>query len=112
MVGPLTDLWDVLEETGRCVVHIARTDHRAVSDAFAGLRPSPGGPFAAVHTVESDWGPVIADMPDRARCRVNGMSETGWSGVVETEIDHIEISEGLEPLIHHRGRYRGLGEPV
>lgn len=112
VVGPVTDLWDVIEQTGRCVVHIAQASHRALSDIFAGLRPSPGGPFAAVDTTPSDWGPVITDMPDRAACSVLEMTEVGWSGVVETRVDRVELSEGGRPLIHHRGGYVGPGEAL
>lgn len=112
VIGPLTDLWDVIEETRRCVVHIARSQHHAAADVFAGLRPSPGGPFAAVETSESEWGPVIADMPDRAYCRMVSCREVGWSGVIETEVDRVELSEGIEPLIHHRGSYHGLGDTL
>jgi flavin reductase (DIM6/NTAB) family NADH-FMN oxidoreductase RutF len=110
VVGPVSDLWDVAEETGHCVVHIAHGRHRGIADVFAGLRPSPGGPFAAVETTESEWGPVIADMPDRAYCRTLSLSELGWSGVIETEVERVELSEGSQPLIHHRGGYHGLGE--
>lgn len=112
VVGPLTDLWDVIEETGRCVVHIARSQHHAAADVFAGLRPSPGGPFATVETSDSEWGPVIVDMPDRAYCRMISREEVGWSGVIETEVDRVELSEGAEPLIHHRGSYHGLGGTI
>jgi flavin reductase (DIM6/NTAB) family NADH-FMN oxidoreductase RutF len=109
VISPLTDLWDVIAETRRCVVHIAREQHHAVADVFAGLRPSPGGPFASVATTESDWGPVIPDMPDRAFCSMLSKSEVGWSGIVETEVDRVELSEGGPPLLHHRGSYHELG---
>ena len=112
VIGPLTDLWDVIEETGRCVVHIAEAKHHAASDVFAGLRPSPGGPFASVETTQSDWGPVITDMPNRAYCTTVSRAEVGWSGIVETEVDRVELSERTEPLIHHRGSYRGLGDAL
>lgn len=112
VVSPLTDLWDVLEDSGRCVVHIAHGRHRGLSDVFAGLRPSPGGTFATVETSESDWGPAIGDMPDRAYCSVVSMTEVGWSGVVETQVDHVDLSEGEDPLIHHRGSYFGRGESL
>ena len=112
VIGPLTDLWDVIEETGRCVVHIAEAQHHAASDVFAGLRPSPGGPFASVETTQSEWGPVISDMTNRAYCTMVSSTEVGWSGIVESEVHHVELSDGTEPLIHHRGGYRGLGEPL
>lgn len=112
VVGPLTDLWDAIEHSGRCVVHIAHGGHRSLSDIFAGYRPSPGGPFAAVETSVSDWGPVIGSMPDRAYCSVLSMTEVGWSGVVETQVDNVELSAGEDPLIHHRGSYFGRGESL
>ena len=112
VVGPVTDLWDAIEETGRCVVHISNERHRGVADVFAGLRPSPGGPFTSVETTSSDWGPVITDMADRAYCSKIATSEVGWSGVVEAEVDRVELSEGGRPLVHHRGSYFGLGESL
>lgn len=112
VVGPVTDLWDDIVETGRCVVHIARERHRGTADVFAGLRPSPGGPFAAVEVTDSDWGPVLVDLPDRAYCSVLATREVGWSGVVETEVDRVELSESADPLIHHRGSYRALGHSL
>lgn len=109
VIGPLTDLWEVVVQTGRCVVHIAEAQHHGASDVFAGLRPSPGGPFASVDTVASEWGPVIAEMNNRAYCTVVAHREVGWSGIIETQVDRVELSERLEPLVHHRGTYRGLG---
>jgi flavin reductase (DIM6/NTAB) family NADH-FMN oxidoreductase RutF len=109
VIGPVTDLWDVLADTGRCVVHIAEARHRAWSDVFAGLRPNPGGIFAGIDTRPSEWGPVLADLPNRAYCRVERMEERGWSGVVIATIDRVEISDLDEPLIHFRGAYHRLG---
>lgn len=112
VIGPVTDLWDIIGETGRCVVHIAQAHHRGTAEVFAGLRPSPGGPFAGVETTDSEWGPVIVDMPDHAYCSMLSMSEVGWSGVIETEVDRVELSAGDQPAIHHRGSYHGLGDTL
>lgn len=108
VIGPLTDLWDVLGDTGRCVVHIAEARHSAFSEVFAGLRPNPGGIFAGLESEPSEWGPVLVDLPNRAYCRVERMEERGWSGVVVAAIDHVEISDLDEPLIHYRGGYHRL----
>jgi hypothetical protein len=66
------DLWDVIEDSERCVVHVADGRQRGLSDIFAGYRPSPGGPFAAVETSVSDRGSVIgtcSTAPTAASCR-------------------------------------------
>ena len=108
VVGPQTDLWDALESSHRCVVHIARDGHQAAADVFAGLRPSPGGLFAQMETTESAWGPVLSDLGDRAYCRLLDMAEEGWSGRVSLAIDEIEVTDLSDPLIHFRGGYRKL----
>ena len=108
LIGPLTDLWDALAETGRGVVHIAEVDHSGLGEVFAGLRPNPGGIFAGIETTPSDWGPLLTDLANRAYVSVVTMEERGWSGVVVAAIDDVEISEVAEPLIHFRGAYRHL----
>jgi hypothetical protein len=38
--------------------------------------------------------------------RVVGESQTvGWSRLVDTVVEHVEIGEEREPLVHRRGRY-------
>lgn len=108
VIGPTTDLWYAIEETGRLVVHVCLESHRARADAFAGIRPSPGGPFAQVPTQASDWGPVITAIRDRAYCRVVDGEEIGYSGLVGAEIDRLEMTEMSNPLVYFRGRYRSL----
>lgn len=98
-VGPTTDLWDAIEETGRLIVHICLDGHRARADAFAGTRPSPGGPFHGVPIQTSEWGPVIADIGDRAYCRVTAQQELGYSGLVSAEISRLELTEMAVPLV-------------
>lgn len=108
VVGPTTDLWYAIEETGRFVVHVCIDGHGARADIFAGLRPSPGGPFADVETEVSDWGPIIADIGDRAYCRATLTQELGYSGLVYAEIDAFDLAETSNPLVYFRGRYRVL----
>lgn len=108
VVGPLTDLWDTVEETGRFVVHVLSQDDHVLADVFAGVRPSPGGPFSGVETGDSAWGPVLADVPDRAFCSLRSAEEVGYTGMLVGAIDTIEVSELTDPLVHFRGRYRHL----
>lgn len=108
LVGPISDLWDALASSGRCVVHVVPASDRGLADVFAGIRPSPGGMFAGLDVSDSDWGPVIASLRDRAYCRVQTMDETGWSGVVTAAIERVEIADLDDPLVYFRGGYRRL----
>ncbi|HEY4606482.1 MAG TPA: flavin reductase family protein [Acidimicrobiia bacterium] len=109
-VGPTTDLWSLLADVERFVVHVCRYEHLRLADSFAGLRPAPGGMFVGVQTTDSVWGPLLDDLPDRARCSLLAREETGWSGLVTGRIDEVEVSELTDPLIHFRGGYRRLRE--
>lgn len=108
VIGPNSDLWDAVESAGRFVVHICREGDTSRSEVFAGLRPSPGGPFAGSRTEQSDWGPVLLDLPDRAYCTSQQREEIGYSGLVTGSIDRIEVSDMTDPLSYFRGRYRSL----
>lgn len=108
VIGPMSDLWDSMEETRRFVVHVCPHGQNALADVFAGLRPSPGGVFTGTEKSQSDWGPVLTDLANRAFCSVSSMEERGYSGVVVGEVDELEIGELTDPLVYFRGKYRGL----
>lgn len=108
VVGPTSDLWDLVVETGRLIVHICREDDNGRADVFAGLRPSPGGVFADSPTEMTEWGPLLTDIPDRAYCTVSQREEIGYSGLVTARIDEIEVSNLGNPLVYFRGKYRAL----
>jgi flavin reductase (DIM6/NTAB) family NADH-FMN oxidoreductase RutF len=108
VVGPLTDLWEVASETGRFVVHLCSREQQRLADVFAGLRPSPGGVFAAVEVEDSAWGPLLAGLGDRLWCRVEETRQLGWSGVMTGVVDRAEVSDLTDPLVHFRGGYRRL----
>jgi 3-hydroxy-9,10-secoandrosta-1,3,5(10)-triene-9,17-dione monooxygenase reductase component len=75
---------------------------------FAGLRPSPGGMFARLEVAESEWGPVLTDLEDRAYCTITDREEAGYAGVVRGVIDRVEVTGTTDPLIYFRGRYHDL----
>jgi flavin reductase (DIM6/NTAB) family NADH-FMN oxidoreductase RutF len=108
VVGPTTDLWDRVAETGRFVIHICDESHRALTEVFAGLRPSPGGIFADTEVFGSEWGPLIAGLADRAYCSLEDRREVGYSGLVTGRIDHVEAGDLTRPLVYFRGSYHGL----
>jgi flavin reductase (DIM6/NTAB) family NADH-FMN oxidoreductase RutF len=109
VVGPNANLWDTIAESERFVIHVARSPHRHLADDFAGLRPAPGGPFTNVAWSDSEWGPVLAELPDRAFCSMTAMDEVGWSGLVTAVVDRVESSDLTDPLVYFRGGYRGIG---
>lgn len=108
LLGSTTDLFYGLEETGKFVVHVLEADDHALADVFAGLRPSPGGKFAAVEVEQTEWGPVLADVKTRAYCTFEGGDEETFFIVAEGRIDKLELSDIEEPLVYFRGRYRKL----
>jgi 3-hydroxy-9,10-secoandrosta-1,3,5(10)-triene-9,17-dione monooxygenase reductase component len=95
VVGPTTDLWATVKETGRFVIHVC-------------LAPSPGGMFTGTSIDQTEWGPVLADLRDRAYCSYQSAREAGWSGVISGRIDRVEISDLTDPMIHFRSGYRRL----
>lgn len=108
VVGPTTDLWDTAAGTGRFVVHVCTDEDRALAEVFAGLRPSPGGIFAGLEVSQSDWGPVIDRLANRAYCTFEGRRELGHSGLISGSIDRVEVGDLLRPLTYFRGRYHTL----
>lgn len=109
LLGSTTDLFYVLEKTGKFVVHVLESGDQAIADVFAGLRPSPGGKFVDLEVEQSEWGPVLSDVGTRAYCSFEGGDEETYFIVAEGTIDKIEISNIEDPLVYFRGRYRKLG---
>jgi 3-hydroxy-9,10-secoandrosta-1,3,5(10)-triene-9,17-dione monooxygenase reductase component len=108
VVGPTTDLWDAVADTGRFVVHVCGERHRLLAEVFAGLRPSPGGIFAGLSVTDSEWGPVIDDVSDRAYCSFESRREVGYSGVVTGRVERVDVGDFTNPLAYFRGNYRNL----
>lgn len=106
LIDPDSELADALEDTGRCVVQLLEWQHRDLAEAFAGLSPAPGGPFRLGTWHDTDWGPRLESATSWAGVRVEGAPrEVGWSLLVDTVIEHVDIGEEKEPLVHRRGRY-------
>lgn len=109
VVGPATDLWDLIAATGRFVVHVCSDEDRHLAEVFAGLRPSPGGIFAGLETSQSDWGPVIETLGNRAYCTSENTREIGYSGLVTARVDQVEVADLTNPLAYFRGGFHHLG---
>ncbi len=106
LVDPVSDLVGAVEETGTAVVQLLTWEHRDLADAFAGVAPAPGGPFRLGSWEDTAWGPVLRGVPAWAGIRFTGSpAEVGWSLLLEGVVEHVEIGEDAEPLVHRRGRY-------
>jgi 3-hydroxy-9,10-secoandrosta-1,3,5(10)-triene-9,17-dione monooxygenase reductase component len=110
LVGPLTVLWDAIEDTGKFVVHLLGPSDKVLADRFAGLRPSPGGLFVDLGVEDTAWGPEIVELKSRAYCRLEQTSEPGFQKLVVGVIERIFLDETTDPLVFYRGRYRTLRE--
>ncbi|NNC73891.1 MAG: flavin reductase [Acidimicrobiia bacterium] len=110
LIGPTTDLFQAMEETGRFVVHICEDGHGPLADVFAGLRPSPGGLFIDSDVTQTEYGPVLDDLPNRMYCSYLSGEEETYSVLVEGIIEEVELTELPDPLVYFRGKYRSLAD--
>ncbi len=105
LVDPDSSLRDVLEATGRAVVHLLGWEHRDLAEVFAGQMPSPGGPFAVGEWEHTEHGPRLTTAPTWAVVEVESIAEVGWSALVTATIVEVTVGEDDSPLEHRRGRY-------
>lgn len=109
LLDPLSDLVDLLGRTQKLAVTLLRRDEHYLAEVFAGRAPSPGGRFTQAEFVQTAWGPVLAGERSWAGLRLESAVEVGWSLLVTGTVEHINVVDEAVPLIHHRGRYQGLG---
>jgi flavin reductase (DIM6/NTAB) family NADH-FMN oxidoreductase RutF len=106
LVDPDSDLADTVQQTGTAVVQLLQWAHRDLAEAFAGVAPAPGGPFRTGTWADTDWGPRLEGASAWAGVRITGVPrDVGWSLLLDAVIEHVEIGEETEPLVHRRGRY-------
>lgn len=107
LVHPDADLLEQLEETSTAVVSLLSWRHRDLAEVFAGQFPAPGGPFRMDAWQQTEWGPRLASAASWLGVRVDTTSrrDVGWSVLVEGVVEHAEVGEEPDPLLHRRGRY-------
>ena len=110
IIGPTTDLWEQMETTETFVVHILDDAQREHGDAFAGIRPRPGGPFAGLDVGQSPWGPVLNSLPNRLYCRLAATKTLPFHQLVEGVVEKAEVGKLDGPAAYFRGRYRRLNQ--
>ena len=107
LIDPDSDLWEHLVADRVAVVQLLAWEHRAVADVFAGVAPSPGGPFRSGSFSQTPWGPLLEGATTWAGVRLSERDpdEVGWSVLAQARIEHVEIGQEGHPLVHRRGRY-------
>ena len=106
LVDPDADFAAALETSGTAVVQLLEWPHRDLADAFAGITPAPGGVFTLGSWEDTAWGPRLEGVSAWAGVRLaDEPRDVGWSLLVDTVVEHIEIGEELRPLVHRRGGY-------
>jgi 3-hydroxy-9,10-secoandrosta-1,3,5(10)-triene-9,17-dione monooxygenase reductase component len=104
-----SQLWEAVRATGRFAVAPLRETDRQLADAFAGLMPAPGGPFAGRPWQDTDFGPVPEGVSAWAGCHLDGSRPIGWGLLIEATVVRVEIgpADAGPSLIYFRGRYLG-----
>lgn len=110
LLDPDSELVDVLRRTRVAVCQLLQWEHRHLADAFAGVVPAPGGVFRLGEWTESPWGPVLTGVSAWAGVRLVEAEPpgVGWSLLVDTVVEYIEVGQESAPLVHRRGRYQRL----
>jgi flavin reductase (DIM6/NTAB) family NADH-FMN oxidoreductase RutF len=106
-VDPESDFVRDIERNGVAVMQLLSWSHRQVADAFAGQFPAPGGVFTTAEWDETLWGPLLRGATSWAGVRLSQVDPRpiGWSLLLDTEIEHVEVADDPEPLVHRQGRY-------
>ncbi|TIC80949.1 flavin reductase [Nocardioides sp. GY 10127] len=125
VLDPDADLTLELQDAGLAAVSLLAWRHRQLAEVFAGLAPSPGGPFRAAEFTDTAWGPRPLRTLGWAGLRLESTRELGWSLEVTCLLEHAEVEDagpemtggpdGAGPesagLAHRRGRYLGWPDP-
>ena len=105
LIGPDTDLAGAIEQRGVFVVHLLadRADHRRLAQHFAG---SLGAAGDLLEVEEDPYGPRLLAAPDQLDCRVTDRRATGWSDLVEADVDDIRLGPPRPGLLWYGGEFR------
>jgi flavin reductase (DIM6/NTAB) family NADH-FMN oxidoreductase RutF len=105
LLDPDADLTAAVEETGTAVVQLLSWADRDLAEGFAGTAPAPGGVFRQASFVDTDWGPRLEHATTWAGVRLESAADVGWSRLLTSTVEHVEIGDDTDPLGHRRGRF-------
>jgi flavin reductase (DIM6/NTAB) family NADH-FMN oxidoreductase RutF len=104
LIGPDSDLAEIIEQRGAFVVHLLadRPDHRRLAQHFAGALPADPGLLKVEASIH---GPRLVAVPDQLACRASGSRTAGWSQLVEGEVADTCLGPPSRPLAWYRGEF-------
>jgi flavin reductase (DIM6/NTAB) family NADH-FMN oxidoreductase RutF len=105
LLDPDADLTEALLATGTGVVQLLGWEHRDLAEMFAGTAPAPGGRFSHAEFEQTAWGPRLVSAASWAAVRLEAEQQVGWSTLVTTVVERLEVGDDDDPLRHHRGRF-------
>jgi len=105
LLDPEAAVTESLLATGTGVVQLLAWEHRDLAEMFAGTAPAPGGMFSHAEFEQTAWGPRLVSAASWAGVRVEAEQEVGWSTLVTTVVERLEVGDADDPLRHHRGRF-------
>ena len=105
LVDPDSSYAEAVPESRRTTVSLLRWEHRDLAEMFAGEMPAPGGTFAQAAFVDTAWGPRLGSAPTWVGAVLEDVREVGWSLELSCRIEHVELGDEADPLVHRRGRY-------
>lgn len=109
LVGTTTDLWDAIQGAdGKFIVHVLPAERRDDADAFAGVRPRPGGVFTGVDIEPTEWGPALVGAPNRLYCRMESAEELPYHQLIRAVIESVVVADLDDPAVYFRGEHRRL----
>jgi flavin reductase (DIM6/NTAB) family NADH-FMN oxidoreductase RutF len=110
LVDPDSDFVDVLDGTGRAVVHVLSWADRGLAEVFAGTAPAPGGMFRQAEFVATAWGPRLASATTYAHVVPVAGEPVGWSTLLTCRLEAAYVGDEDGPALgHRRGRFFELG---
>ncbi|HMR49013.1 MAG TPA: flavin reductase [Arachnia sp.] len=102
-----SDWWSLFRRTGLATVNILGPGQGGISDVFARVAPSPGGPFRTGTWEDGTHGPRLAGAAAWAGVALvsEDPEHAGWGLLVRARVEWIEIAQGVTALEHRGGRY-------
>jgi 3-hydroxy-9,10-secoandrosta-1,3,5(10)-triene-9,17-dione monooxygenase reductase component len=109
LIDDESSLWDAVESTGRAAVTLPHQGEHLLADRFAGLLPAPGGLFADGDWTDTAYGPVSAGATTWIGVTLDDATRFGYALLVTATIAEMHLADDpVPPLVHARGRYRGI----
>lgn len=107
LVNEEADWWDMFRTTRRATVNVLGPGQGWISDVFARVAPSPGGPFRTGEWTDHDAGPRLVGAAGWAEVTLldDDPPDAGWGRLVRARIDAIELPDGVKALEHRDGHY-------